>query len=96
MHFIIATPFRNANLNALVSNGKRFIAYEIVEQLKNAKNNHLLKQLEKEVTRSGKSEANFTRFSNLPLMQGVFSLKNAFSKDSMLMRTSLQIRPTRK
>ena len=54
LHFIMATPFRNANLNTLVSNGKRFMAYEIVERLKNSKHDHLLKQLENEVTRSDK------------------------------------------
>jgi hypothetical protein len=40
LHFIMATPFRNANLNTLVANGKRFMAYEIVERLKNSKHNH--------------------------------------------------------
>ena len=54
LYFIMATPFRNANLNTLVSNGKRFLAYEIVERLKNSIHNHLLKQLENEVTRSDK------------------------------------------
>jgi len=54
LHFIMATPFGNANLNTLVSNGKRFLAYEIVERLKNSKHNQLLKQLENEVTRSDK------------------------------------------
>ena len=49
-----SASFRNANLNTLVSNGKRFIAYEIVERLKNLKHNHLLKQLENEITRSDK------------------------------------------
>lgn len=52
MHFIMATPFRNAYLDTLVSNGKRFLAYEIVERLKNSKHGHLLKQLENEITRS--------------------------------------------
>lgn len=34
LHFIIATPYRNSNLNKLIGNGKRFLAYDIVEQLK--------------------------------------------------------------
>lgn len=54
LHFNMATPLRNANLNTLVSNGKRFMAYEIVERLKNSKHDHLLKQLENEVTHSDK------------------------------------------
>lgn len=78
LHFIRATPFRNANWNTLVSNGKRFIAYEIVERLKNSKHNHLLKQLEKKLRVLTKNAANFTGFSNLPLMQGVFLLKKYF------------------
>jgi len=37
VHFIFATPNKDADLNTLVSNGKRFIAYEIADRLKQAR-----------------------------------------------------------
>ncbi len=49
MHFIIATPCKNAHLNTLVSNGKRFLAYDIVDKLKNTQQTHLLTLLANEV-----------------------------------------------
>ncbi|MBK9733149.1 MAG: transposase [Chitinophagaceae bacterium] len=52
LHFIMATPYKNAKLNTLVSNGKRFLAYDIVNRLKNSGNDYLLKQLANEVTPS--------------------------------------------
>ena len=54
LHFIIATPEDDVHLNKLVSNGKRFIAYEIVERLKQESNNHVLNQLTDAVTPSDK------------------------------------------
>jgi REP element-mobilizing transposase RayT len=54
LHFIMATPFRNSNLNTLVSNGKRFLAYAIVDRLKNSGFDHILKQLANEVTPSNR------------------------------------------
>jgi len=49
LHFIMATPYRNTNLNTLVGNGKRFLAYDIVEQLMRLGQTSLLKQLADEV-----------------------------------------------
>ena len=40
VHFIMITTYKNSNLNTLMSNGKRFIAYEIVERLKNSNRMH--------------------------------------------------------
>jgi REP element-mobilizing transposase RayT len=45
VHFIMATPFKKADLNTLVSNGKRFIAYEIVARLERSGRNDVLQTL---------------------------------------------------
>lgn len=45
LHFIMATPPSSADLNTLVSNGKRFIAYEMVARLKQSGGNKMLQQL---------------------------------------------------
>jgi len=52
VHFIIVTPHKDADLNTIVSNGKRFIAYEMVERLEKAGNDTVLKQLAEAVTGS--------------------------------------------
>lgn len=52
VHFIMATPFENSNLNTLMSNGKRFLAYEIVKRLQNSCNADVLKKLSDAVTAS--------------------------------------------
>ena len=52
LHFIMATPQNNANLNKLISNGKRFIAYAIVERLKQDSNHLILSQLSNAVIAS--------------------------------------------
>ncbi|MBA3649314.1 MAG: hypothetical protein H0W62_12320 [Chitinophagales bacterium] len=45
VHFIIAAPRANANLNVLVSNGKRFIAYGIVGRLKKSHRDGIIAEL---------------------------------------------------
>ena len=52
LHLIIATPYKKAKLNTVVSNGKRFLAYDIVNKLKNSGNDYLLRQLANKVTPS--------------------------------------------
>ncbi|MCY7409174.1 MAG: hypothetical protein LH473_02800 [Chitinophagales bacterium] len=52
LHFIISTPSKNADLNTLVSNAKRFMAYEIVARLKSAGNFDVLNKLSNEVSPS--------------------------------------------
>jgi len=52
LHFIINTLKQNVTLDKLVSNGKRFIAYEIVERLKQQNETAILKHLEEAVTPS--------------------------------------------
>ncbi len=45
LHFIMASPLKKPDLNMLVSNGKRFMAYAIVERLKAAGETKLLNYL---------------------------------------------------
>lgn len=45
VHFIMATPFNKANLNTLVSNSKRFMAYEIVARLEQSARSDVLQRL---------------------------------------------------
>ena len=52
LHFITFTPLANVNLNVLVSNGKRFMAYEIVTRLRQLDETSVLKSLSESVTTS--------------------------------------------
>jgi len=46
VHAILFFPDTNYNLNTIISNAKRFIAYEIVNRLKQSNENKILQQLE--------------------------------------------------
>jgi hypothetical protein len=46
VHTLVAFSQTDKNINTIVANGKRFIAYEIVKQLKQQGNNTVLLQLE--------------------------------------------------
>jgi putative transposase len=50
IHFILFFPSDQYNLNKLISNGKRFIAYEIIKRLKQQKENSILNQLTEALT----------------------------------------------
>jgi len=45
VHIIIKTPDARADLNKVIGNGKRFMAYELVERLKSLSNLKVLDQL---------------------------------------------------
>ena len=44
-HFLVAFSKSNKNINKIIGNGKRFLAYEIIERLKEANNTSMLNQL---------------------------------------------------
>jgi len=46
VHVILFFPAENYNLNTIISNAKRFMAYEIVNRLKQLNENNILQQLE--------------------------------------------------
>lgn len=45
LHFLVFVSEESKRINQLVSNGKRFMAYEIVKRLKEQRNNLILKEL---------------------------------------------------
>ncbi len=49
LHFTMATPFEKADLNTLVSNGKRFMAYEMVARLEQSGRSDVLQKLSEAV-----------------------------------------------
>jgi putative transposase len=56
VHAILFFPDTNYNLNAIISNAKRFIAYEIVNRLKQLNENEILQQLEDGVSEREKKK----------------------------------------
>ena len=56
LHCILNFPDENFNLNKIISNGKRFIAYDIINRLKENGEEETLKLLEDAVTQREKSK----------------------------------------
>lgn len=54
IHVLIAFRHSDKNINTIISNGKRFIAYEIVKRLEQNKFRGILKRLSDAVTASDK------------------------------------------
>ena len=46
VHVILFFPQQNYNLNTIISNAKRFIAYEIINRLEQLNESKILQQLE--------------------------------------------------
>ena len=44
-HLLVAFSKTNKNINTIIGNGKRFLAYEVITRLKNANNVSILNQL---------------------------------------------------
>lgn len=44
-HFLVAFSRTGKNINKIIGNGKRFLAYEIIKRLKDANNTSILNQL---------------------------------------------------
>lgn len=56
VHALIDFKTSAKKINTVIGDGKRFIAYEIIERLKNAGKTDMLAQLEKAVTAKGKEK----------------------------------------
>ncbi len=54
LHVVIDFAISEKKINTIVSNGKRFMAYEIVKRLKEENNTEILLKLAEEVTKSDK------------------------------------------
>ncbi len=62
LHVLIDFAYSSKSVNKIVSNGKRFMAYKIVERLKGRKRSDLLLQLSEVVSQSDKARESFTRY----------------------------------
>ena len=56
VHTVIAFRYTDKNINTIIGDGKRFIAYEMVKRLKELKQADLLLQLSKRVSASDKKK----------------------------------------
>ncbi len=56
LHCILFFPTADFSLNKIISNAKRFIAYEIIKRLKETNQTNILQQLENAVTAKEKSK----------------------------------------
>jgi REP element-mobilizing transposase RayT len=56
VHALIDFAPSDKKINTIIGNGKRFIAYELIERLKKAGKTEILKHLEKAVTAKGKEK----------------------------------------
>jgi REP element-mobilizing transposase RayT len=70
IHALIGFHPAKQSINTIVGNGKRFVAYDIVERLEEAKNIQLLKVLSDGVSASDKSKGKLHE-----VYQGSFDLK---------------------
>mgnify|MGYP001794455824 CR=1 FL=1 len=68
LHVLIDFGTIEKSINTIVSNGKRFMAYEIVKRLQQQNKATILLQLKEEVISSDKERSNSTRYLSVPLI----------------------------
>ncbi len=71
LHALIDFSSSAESINTIVSNGKRFMAYKIVERLKEENNTDVLSQLRESVNSSDKDKGKIH-----PLFYNVFAILN--------------------
>jgi REP element-mobilizing transposase RayT len=71
LHCILFFPTPDFSLNKIISNAKRFMAYEIIKRLKENNQIEILKQLEAAVTDKEKSKGQLHKVFEEALMQKV-------------------------
>ena len=76
IHCIIYFPEAGFNLNKIIGNGKRFMAYEIINRLEKNNRHDLLHKLSSAVTANEKRKDNCTGCLKTLLMPKRFILKN--------------------
>ena len=81
LHFIINTPKKNVALDKLVSNGKRFIAYEIVKRLKQQGALNILKALEQAVTPSDRKRGKLHQ-----VFKASFDARRIYSEEMLIQK----------
>src|SRR6266487_5084645 len=72
VHMILFFPNENYNLNTIISNAKRFMAYEMVSCLKQLDENKILQQLEGGLSEREKKKDNCIKYLKIVLMQNQF------------------------
>lgn len=75
IHLMLAYKESNKSINTLVGNGKRFMAYEIVKRLREAKQTALLIQLATAV-----NESDATRGKRYEVFKNSFDLQHCYSQ----------------
>jgi putative transposase len=81
LHVIIHFSKEDFNLNAVIANGKRFIAYEIINRLEKAENVQLLNHLKNLVTSREKNKGQLHK-----VFIGSFDAKAIYSKQFLLQK----------
>ena len=69
LHVILHFHNEDFNLNTTIANGKRFIAYEIINRLEEKENTALLHHLESLVTERERKKASCIKYLKILLMQ---------------------------
>ena len=81
LHVILYFPDAGYNLNKIIGNAKRFIAYEIIKRLKATNKNDLLKQLNEAVTEREKKKGQIHK-----VFKDSFDAKEIYSEKFMLQK----------
>lgn len=69
LHAIIHFHKEGINLNTVTANGKRLMAYQIIDRLEKTRNTEMLARLKNLVTDREKGKGNCTKFLKIHLMQ---------------------------
>ena len=81
LHFLIYIPKSVKNLNTLISNGKRFMAYEIISRLNKQGNYQMLKTLRKKVSEKDGHKGQLHR-----VFRSSFDSKPCYSEEFILQK----------
>ena len=80
VHLLLYLIDDKVNLNTIISNAKRFMAYDIVKRLDAQGNDALLNALASACSEKEKRRVNYIRFSSHPTTQNRFTQLNFYIK----------------
>ena len=80
LHALISFVNTGKSITTIIGNGKRFLAYDIVERLQETNNEIILTKLSNAVKPLIKKEGSFTKYSKILLIIKNASQKNSFYK----------------
>ena len=81
VHVILFFPNTNYNLNTIISNAKRFVAYELINRLKQLNENKILQQLSDGVTEREKKKGQLHK-----VFKGSFDAKPIYTRKFLLQK----------